>query len=160
MISIWCNERHSIILLVYFFVSNQRPTNFSWNWFIPLIFHEFFLPLNCKQCHQILAHPFSYCWHICQNSTAEGRKFFFLAKLLYSCISQQNFVKCKTKFQFHEFFFLASRYIFGTRQAYSYCWCWMVWSYYMSQNTFFREITQIHEFVCFHGIFGNKSNLP
>ena len=26
----------------------------------------------------------------------------------------------------------------------------------MSQNTFFREITQIQEFVCFHGIFGNK----
>ena len=104
MISIWCNEIHSIILLVYFFVSNQRPTNFSWNWFIPLIFHEFFLPLNCKQCHQILAHPLSYCWRICQNSTAEGRKFFFWQNCFIP-IFHNNFVKYKTKIQFHEFFF-------------------------------------------------------
>ena len=104
MISIWCNERHSIILLVLFFCFKSEANKFFVKLiYSSLIFHEFFLPLNCKQCHQILAHPLSYCWRICQNSTAEGGIFFW--RNCFIPVFHNNFVKYKTKFQFHEFFF-------------------------------------------------------
>ena len=93
---------HIVGVVFLFQIRGQQI--FSWNWFIPLIFHEFFLPLNCKQCHQILAHPLSYCWRICQNSTAEGRIFLGeIALFLYFTTISWN---TRLNFNFTNLFFL------------------------------------------------------